>query len=1034
MPSVVSQAPNFSEAQAIAITKEHFNISGSFKPLPSERDQNFYIRASNQKEYVLKIANATEEFDTLDFQNQAIQHVYRHRNLFGREVGVCPEIVPSISGNNIEMVKNANGERHYIRMLTYLPGKPLAQAAPHDAKLLACLGRFFGNLDKILESFDHPAVHRAFHWDLGRASEVISDLIHMVAEKDRKLTIQSQLDRYLNESFPKLKQIRKSVIHNDGNDYNVLVARPDQWQCQVNGVIDYGDMVYSHTVNELAIACAYAMMGKQNPLAAAGHVVAGYHQGYPLEEIEISILFDLICMRLCMSLCHSAHQSSLAPGNEYLKISQKPAWELLKQLNNIHPRFAHYCFRDACSLPPVPQTEDIASWLTQNNKKFESITSPDPATETAIVLDLGVESELVNAADMGPHSKDLSELIFGYMRRHGAHIGIGRYDEARSIYVSDAYRQVSDQMPEMRTIHLGMDFNMEAGSPIYAFLDGTIHSFQNNAEPLDYGPTIIIEHTIDDKLTFYTLYGHLSLQSLQKLKVGMPVAAGDKIAEIGDSRVNGGWPPHLHFQIITDMLGQKGNFNGVAPPSQRNVWKAISPDPNLILGITQPELSEKIRSCHDIIEIRNRHIGRNFSVAYRKPLKIVRGRRQYLIDQDGQAYLDAVNNVTHVGHCHPDVVAAGQRQMTILNTNTRYLHDHIITYTQQLLATLPEPLRVCFYVCTGSEANELALRLARNYTGQRDIISVDGAYHGNTNLLIDISPYKHDGPGGKGAPSGVQTVVMPDGYRGAFKGQGSETGAAYADDVQKAVSRIHAQARGVAAFICESMLGCGGQIVIPDDYLKHAFQYVRAAGGVCIADEVQVGFGRAGSHFWAFELQDVVPDIVTLGKPMGNGHPMALVVTTPEIADAFHHGMEYFNTFGGNPVSCAIGKAVLDVIANEKLQENAATVGNQLLQGFRKLQQKYPLIGDVRGQGLYLGIELVKNRQTLEPAAQEADHVINRMREHGILISTDGPLHNVLKFKPPMVITEENADEIISVLDKIFQEDCLQVDKFLNLA
>ena len=507
----------------------------------------------------------------------------------------------------------------------------------------------------------------------------------------------------------------------------------------------------------------------------------------------------------------------------------------------------------------------------------------------------------------------------------------------------------------------------------------------------------------------------------------MSVTAGDKIAEIGDSNVNGGWPPHLHFQIITDMLGQKGNFDGVAPPSQRIIWKAISPDPNLILGISMPDLPEVKRSRREILEIRNRHIGRNFSVAYQQPLKIVRGRGQYLIDQDGQAFLDGVNNVTHVGHCHPMVVAAGQRQMTILNTNTRYLHDNIITYTQQLLATFPEPLSVCFFVCTGSEANELALRMARNYTSQRDIISVDGAYHGNTNLLIDISPYKHDGAGGKGAPSWVQTVCMPDGYRGAFKGQGPETGTAYAEDVKKAISRIQEQNRGVAAFICESMLGCGGQIVLPDNYLKHAFQYVRNAGGICIADEVQVGFGRAGSHFWAFELQDVVPDIVTLGKPMGNGHPMALVVTTPEIANAFHNGMEYFNTFGGNPVSCAIGKTVLDVIEKEQLQGNAAKVGKQLLQGFKQLKQKYPLIGDVRGQGLYLGIELIKNHQTLEPAAQEADYIINRMREHGILISTDGPLHNVLKFKPPMVITEKNADEIIAALDRILGEDCLQV-------
>jgi 4-aminobutyrate aminotransferase-like enzyme len=621
----------------------------------------------------------------------------------------------------------------------------------------------------------------------------------------------------------------------------------------------------------------------------------------------------------------------------------------------------------------------------------------------------------------------MSQAIFGRMRQKGAVIGIGCYDEPRAIYISDAYRQPRDQMPEMRTIHMGIDLHMVPGSSIRAFYDGKVHSFNNNTSTYDYGPTIILAHETGDGLIFYTLYGHLSLASLENLSVGQVLACGEKFAEIGDTHVNGGWPPHLHFQIITDMLGEAGNYKGVAPPSQRRVWKALSPDPNLILGIPESLFPARGRSRREILDFRNEHIGKNYSIAYKEPLKIVRGRGQYLIDQNGQVYLDGVNNVTHVGHCHPEVVAAGQRQMGILNTNTRYLHDHMITYSQKLLSKFPEPLSVCFFVCTGSEANELAFRLARTYTGRRDIITVEGAYHGNTNLLVDISPYKHDGPGGGGAPSWVQTVMMPDGYRGPFKGQGGGTGSAYAADVKKAIGRVTSKGHGVAAFICESVLGCGGQVVLPDNYLKEAFQHVRDAGGVCIADEVQVGFGRVGSHFWAFETQDVVPDIVTLGKPIGNGHPMAVVVTTPEIAAAFHNGMEYFNTFGGNPVSCAIGMAVLDVIEKEHLQENALTVGHRLLEGFEKLKENFPLIGDVRGQGLFVGVELVKNRKTLEPAAEEATYIINRLREHGILISTDGPLHNVLKLKPPMVFSKQNADNVVEVLGRILAEDCLKI-------
>jgi 4-aminobutyrate aminotransferase-like enzyme len=495
---------------------------------------------------------------------------------------------------------------------------------------------------------------------------------------------------------------------------------------------------------------------------------------------------------------------------------------------------------------------------------------------------------------------------------------------------------------------------------------------------------------------------------------------------MGDIPVNGGWPPHVHFQIVGDLLGREGEFPGVAPSSQREVWLSLCPDPNLLLGIRANCFPPPPLPKSAILSSREEHLGPSLSISYQKPLEIVRGWRQYLYDENGRAYLDVVNNVCHVGHSHPHVVKALTRQAAVLNTNTRYLHPNIVRYAERLLATLPEPLEVCFFVCSGSEANELALRLARTYTGVNDMIVVDGAYHGNTAALIDISPYKHDGPGGSGAPSHVHTVLMPDPYRGKYKGYGLKSGAHYARYVQDAVVGVKEQGRGVAAFICESLLGCGGQIVLPDGYLQAAFRHVRAAGAVCIADEVQIGFGRIGTHFWGFESQGVVPDIVTMGKPMGNGHPLAAVITTRAIADAFANGMEYFNTFGGNPVSCAVGSAVLDVIEEEGLQENALRTGARLLEGLVGLMDRHPLIGDVRGLGLFIGIELVRDRQTLEPAAAEATYIVERMKEHGILLSIDGPLHNVLKLKPPIVFNEENADFLISTLDIILAEDAAQ--------
>src|SRR5437763_3128789 len=396
---------------------------------------------------------------------------------------------------------------------------------------------------------------------------------------------------------------------------------------------------------------------------------------------------------------------------------------------------------------------------------------------------------------------------------------------------------------------------------------------------------------------------------------------------------------------------------------------------------------------------------------------------QYLYDEDGRAYLDVVNNVSHVGHCHPRVVRVGQEQMAVLNTNTRYLHENLVRYASRLCATLPEPLSVCFFVCSGSEANELALRLARTHTGRKDLIVVDVAYHGNTTSLIEISPYKFEGPGGTGAPPYVHKVPMPDVYRGEYKQHDLHAGEKYARHVEQTILEIQNNQSDVAAFICESLLGCGGQIVLPQHYLKEAYRYIRNAGGVCIADEVQVGFGRVGTHFWGFGTQGVVPDIVTMGKPIGNGHPLAAVVTTPEIAASFNNGMEYFNTFGGNPVSCAIGMAVLDVIAEEQLQANALQVGRHLMDGLRKLMEKHAIIGDVRGLGLFVGIELVLDRESLVPAAAQASYIATRMRERGILLSTDGPFYNVLKIKPPLVFTQANADFLVATLDEILAED-----------
>ncbi len=1019
MFDAAAQRPHFSVEDAQHIAREHFDRHPSIaRQLPSDHDQNFYLEEPSGRAFVLKISGAAEEEEVLDFQNQALLL------LATRHSPLAPFPQPLATRNSQLITRiDKNGRSFFVRLLTYLPGVPLADVKPHTAELLAQAGRFLAQVDVTLLDFNHPAMQRDLQWDMQHAARTIGDYAHYIAAPEKRTLIALFLDRFKQSVAPRITDLRHSVIQNDGNDYNLLISPGKKEPRQVVGMIDFGDMVYSCTVFEVAIASAYVMLDKSDPVAAAAQLISGYHAVLPLTEEELEMLPMLIAIRLCTSVSVSAYQQSEEPENRYLSISERPAWDLLQRLAAIPPQLIHYRLRHACGLTPYPGEKRLTSWLQENRAQAASLLPLDLPNANPLVFDWSVGSlEMGSPADFGDAQKE-TERLFARLSDAGTAVGVGRYNEARLVYTGDAFKSDND---EWRTIHIGLDLFMPAGTPLYAPLDGTVHSFQDNAAPFDYGPTIILQHQPTEELTFYTLYGHLSRDSLDGMKVGVAVRKGQEIGRMGDIPVNGGWPPHVHFQIIGDLLDREGDFPGVAPASQREVWLSICPDPNLLLGIPASSFPPAPLPKTALLSNRAEHLGPSLSIAYQKPLEIVRGWRQYLYDENGRAYLDVVNNVCHVGHSHPHVVRALARQAAVLNTNTRYLHPNIVRYAERLLATLPEPLEVCFFVCSGSEANELALRLARTYTGEEDMIVVDGAYHGNTSALIDISPYKHDGPGGSGAPSHVHPVLMPDPYRGAYKGSGTETGRRYARHVQDAVSGIKDQGTGVAAFICESLLGCGGQIVLPDGYLQEAFRYVRDAGGVCIVDEVQVGFGRTGSHFWGFESQGVVPDIVTIGKPMGNGHPLAAVVTTRAIAGAFANGMEYFNTFGGNPVSCAVGSAVLDVIEEEGLQENALRTGARLLEGLAGLMNRHPLIGDVRGLGLFIGVELVLDHQTLEPAAAEATYIIERMKERGILLSIDGPLHNVLKLKPPIVFNEENADFLVSTLDIILAEDAVQ--------
>ncbi len=774
----VDNKPRFSAGKVEEFVREHYEMDGTAEPLPSEWDQNFKLNVGENERFVLKVANRGVPAEVLDFQNKAMKLV-----AVGWPDGTCPRVVPPISGESNPRITDADGSGYFFRVLTFVEGQPLSEITQRSAGLFESVGSALGNLDLCLRDFEHPAMKRSIRWDLARAAW-ISAYTETIGDPSDRSLVEDLLLQYRGRVAPLMADLPRSVIHNDANDENLLVSAFGQ-EWRVWGLLDFGDLVWTQTVNELAIGCAYAVLGVDDPLNAAAHVVAGYNGARALSDDEIRVLFPLICMRLAVSVISSAIAAREDPDNLHKQTSATPAWAMLERLAAVDWDRAENRFRAAC------------------------------------------------------------------------------------------------QVGSLATEHVG----------------------------------------------------------------------------------------------------------------------------------------NRSRTKRELLDERKHRIGASVGLAYDTPLEIVRGRGQFLFDAGGRAYLDCVNNVCHVGHSHPKVVAALFQQALVLNTNTRYLHPHLVEYAKRLTDTLPDPLSVCFFVNSGSEANELAVRMARTHTGRRDVIVLEGAYHGNTATLVDMSPYKCEGPGGQGLPDWVHKAEKPDPYRGRFAGNRS-AGPAYAESVRVTCQGLVAGSRPPALFISEPILGCGGQLVLPEAYLEEAFSHVRAAGGVCIVDEVQVGFGRVGSHMWAFEAHRVVPDIVTLGKPIGNGHPIGAVVTSPEIAESFANGMEFFSSFGGNPVSCAVGMAVLDVVEEEGLRERALRVGRYLTEGFNRLAERHEAIGDVRGPGLFMGVELVRDRETKDPATDETARLVEQLKSDGILISAEGPFHNVLKIKPPLQFDETDADLLLGAVDR----------------
>jgi 4-aminobutyrate aminotransferase-like enzyme/Ser/Thr protein kinase RdoA (MazF antagonist) len=1013
--------------QAAQIARQLYQLSGDAVPLPGELDFNFKITDNGQR-YILKISRPDVSSDYIAFQQALLDHVKASKIPV-----VCPETVPARDGRSVTRIRDDAGAPRLVRLLTWIDGRLWSDVNPVTDRLLESLGRQAGQVTKALQGFDHDLAHRDLAWDLARA-DWTRDHRTLFSGEQREI-IDFFLHRF-TQIQPDYLGLRKSVVHNDANDNNVVVTR-DRVDPEVTAIIDYGDAVYTQTVNDLAVAVAYAVMGKPDPLAAARCVVRGYHAAFPLAPSELALLHTLVAVRLVISVTKSAINRLKEPENTYLLISEKPAWDLLAQWRDVDEHLAHYSFRQACGMTSHPGEPEFLAWAETLDLGFSDLIgtsdSSCPIAPVPIPVDLSVGSTFLGHA-MDYTDPDRLAFELGCLsRQQKGPVPAGGYLEYRAepflktyepgMQAQGAVRAGGNSGPVCRSLHLGMDVWAKPGTPVHALFDARVVQARMEASNGPAGSaTLILAHRIPGGMPFYTLYGGLDPECLDRLDKGRTVEKGETLGMVAARTVIENRVLHLHFQVMLDLLGHGCGFPRVVFPEQKAVWQSICPDPNLFFK--DPALERKpAPETGKVLSFRRRHLGKSLSLSYDTPLKIVRGSGAFLIDETGRPFLDTVNNVAHVGHEHPRVVKAGQAQMAVLNTNTRYLHDSINRFAEALLATFPDDLSVVHFVNSGSEANELALRMARAVTGQRDMIAVEVGYHGNTGACIDISSYKFDGRGGQGAPAHTHIVPLPDAFRGLYRG--ADTGRKYAAHVREQIDRVHAAGRGVAGFICESIISCGGQIELPDGYLKTAYDAVRKAKGVCIADEVQVGCGRVGHAFWAFELHGVVPDIVTIGKPIGNGHPLAAVVCTRKVAEAFANGMEYFNTFGGNPVSCVIGREVLQVIADEGLQENARSTGEYLKAGLRNLRTSFPIIGDVRGQGLFLGFELVDDRR--RPLGGPAEYLANRMRDLGILMSTDGRDHNVLKIKPPAVFSRTNADALLCRLETVLGEDAMAV-------
>ena len=924
-------------------------------------------------------------------------------------------MLPSISGDLYKSILGPDAKQHLVWLQEKCQGITYATFKPQSLALITQVGDIVGAVDSALQNFQHPALARNFKWNL-LSSEWIFE--HLAAIEDpTEQQLLTEITRQFIAIKPLLEALPKQAIHNDVNDYNLIVQGSLTEAPNISGLIDFGDMCLGPRINNLAICAAYMVLGQEQPERVLEQLVGAYHAQYPLTVAELELLWPLLQMRLAVSMVNASLMAEKNPDDEYILVSRQPAWQFLRS-HTVNSELLLVRLRVVCGFGVTDNAAQVEQWLASKRGDFAQILGAD--LTTAALRSLSVEHSTEPRNPFKMTAQEAENLGGAYDPKEG--IWLGYYNEPRLVYTEEAFCPGPYKASDRRTVHLGVDAFGPAGLKVVAPLAATVLLAEYRSASLDYGAVVILSHQTTAGDVFYTLYGHLDPDSIAHLSPGIKIAAGQSFAALGSKSGNGGWNPHLHFQLALTTQGIGFDWPGVADPDELALYNALCPNPAALLNLADEKTDYRGTQKSEVYAQRQAAFAENLKLSYTQPVMFMRGWRHHLFDESARPYLDCYNNVPHVGPAHPPIQGVAAEQFLRINTNTRYLHPAQINFAKKITAKLPSRLEVCYFVNSGTEANELALRLARAHTGGKDIVTPDHGYHGNTTGAIDISAYKFNAKGGVGQADWVHLIEVADEYRGRYPSSDADSAQKYAAQVGTALHAIEARGGKLAGFIAETFPSVGGQIIPPPGYLAAVYQQIRAAGGVCIADEVQTALGRLGDYYFAFEQQQVVPDIVVMGKPIGNGHPIGVLVTTREIAASFAQGPEYFSTFGGSTLSCRIGAEVLDIVDDEALMENARLMGNKLREGLLALQLKHSLIGDVRGFGLFIGVELVLDLVTKEPATQVADYVKNRLRQRRILLGSEGPADNVLKIRPPLTIESRDVQMILQFLDETLDE------------